>query len=58
MTLLGDRAWWLPAWLDRVLPRIALDGDAEPVDSEPGGEGHERRRQPLPARPAPAEGEG
>jgi putative drug exporter of the RND superfamily len=27
MTLLGDRAWTLPAWLDRVLPRISLDGD-------------------------------
>ena len=22
MTLLGDRAWWIPAWLDRILPRI------------------------------------
>jgi RND superfamily putative drug exporter len=27
MTLLGDRAWTLPAWLDRVLPRISLEGD-------------------------------
>ena len=26
MTLLGDRAWWLPAWLDRLLPRIELEG--------------------------------
>lgn len=26
MTLLGDRAWALPAWLDRVLPRIELEG--------------------------------
>jgi RND superfamily putative drug exporter len=22
--LLGHRAWWMPAWLDRVLPAIAL----------------------------------
>lgn len=22
MRLLGNRAWWLPAWLDKVLPRI------------------------------------
>ena len=27
MTLLGDRAWTLPAWLDQVLPRISLDGE-------------------------------
>jgi RND superfamily putative drug exporter len=27
MTLLGDRAWWLPGWLDRVLPTIALEGE-------------------------------
>jgi RND superfamily putative drug exporter len=26
VTLLGDRAWWLPGWLDRVLPRVTLEG--------------------------------
>jgi RND superfamily putative drug exporter len=26
VTLLGDRAWWLPAWLDRVLPDVSLEG--------------------------------
>jgi RND superfamily putative drug exporter len=26
MQLLGDRNWWIPAWLDRLLPRL----DAEP----------------------------
>jgi RND superfamily putative drug exporter len=26
VTLLGDHAWWLPAWLDRVLPNISLEG--------------------------------
>jgi RND superfamily putative drug exporter len=25
VTLLGDRAWWLPAWLDRALPNLSLD---------------------------------
>jgi hypothetical protein len=25
MQLLGDRAWWLPAWLDRRLPRLATE---------------------------------
>ncbi len=28
MSLLGDRAWGLPHWLDRVVPRISLEGPA------------------------------
>ena len=24
--LLGDRAWWMPAWLDRVIPNVSLEG--------------------------------
>ena len=32
MTLLGDRAWTLPVWLDRVLPRISLEGDLRDDD--------------------------
>jgi putative drug exporter of the RND superfamily len=32
VTLLGDRAWWLPAWLDRALPNISLEGRQEPQD--------------------------
>ncbi|CAM5508213.1 MULTISPECIES: MMPL family transporter [Streptomyces] len=27
MTLLQDRAWWLPAWLDRVLPEVDIEGE-------------------------------
>ena len=26
VTLLGDRAWWLPAWLDKILPDVSLEG--------------------------------
>ena len=26
MTLLGARAWWLPSWMERVVPRIQLEG--------------------------------
>lgn len=25
MALLGRRAWWLPGWLDRILPRLHVD---------------------------------
>jgi RND superfamily putative drug exporter len=34
MELLGDWNWWLPRWLDRLLPRIAVDGaDVPPVEA-------------------------
>jgi len=35
VTLLGDRAWWLPAWLDRALPNISLEGRPESSAPEP-----------------------
>jgi RND superfamily putative drug exporter len=28
MILLGDRNWWLPAWLERVLPHMRIEGSA------------------------------
>ena len=39
VTLLGDRAWWLPSWLDRLLPNISLEGHLE--------ESRERERVPA-----------
>jgi RND superfamily putative drug exporter len=39
MELLGNRNWWLPAWLDRLLPRIDVEGRhaalAHPIDRIP-----------------------
>ncbi|MBF4764442.1 MMPL family transporter [Nocardioides islandensis] len=29
MELLGDRNWWLPAWLDRILPRLRVEATEE-----------------------------
>ena len=26
MELLGDRNWWIPRWLDRILPKVDVDG--------------------------------
>lgn len=37
MELLGDRNWWIPAWLDRILPRINVEGGTTappPVEPE------------------------
>jgi RND superfamily putative drug exporter len=28
MSLLGRSAWWLPGWLDRILPRVDIEGAA------------------------------
>ena len=28
LALLGERAWWLPSWLDRVLPVFDVEGEA------------------------------
>ena len=28
MKLMGDANWWIPAWLDRLLPTIDIDGEA------------------------------
>ena len=27
MELLGDKNWWIPKWLDRILPEINVEGD-------------------------------
>ncbi|MEU9750365.1 MMPL family transporter [Streptomyces niveus] len=36
MRLLGSSNWWLPGWLDRVLPRVELtEGSAPPPDDAP-----------------------
>jgi putative drug exporter of the RND superfamily len=35
MELLGDRNWWLPGWLDRLLPHIDADGRGA-VDAQAG----------------------
>ncbi|HEY8524334.1 MAG TPA: MMPL family transporter [Acidimicrobiales bacterium] len=43
MELLGDRNWWLPRWLDRILPNLDVEGHAEPVAAEHD----EGERQPV-----------
>ena len=44
MKLMGDTNWWIPAWLDRLIPEIDIEGDsalpepefeAVPVDDAP-----------------------
>jgi RND superfamily putative drug exporter len=41
MELLGDRNWWLPRWLGRILPEVNVEGTVDevevPRDREPAG---------------------
>jgi len=32
MELLGDRNWWMPRWLDRVMPRLQVERRPVVVD--------------------------
>jgi len=35
MALLGKANWWLPAWLDRALPHLGVEGSAHDVEARP-----------------------
>ena len=49
VTLLGDRAWWLPDWLDRLIPDVSLEGKTvEALDDLEGDGGPaEPKREPV-----------
>jgi len=59
MALLGRANWWIPGWLDRVLPRVTVEG-ADPVNEpgrtavdttyRPATEGHPSDEQDLVSR--------
>ena len=36
MELLGARNWWLPRWLDRILPTISVEGAHVDAGAEAG----------------------
>jgi RND superfamily putative drug exporter len=35
MQLLGKKAWWMPEWLSKILPNLAVDPPDTPVDAKP-----------------------
>ncbi|MFB6991560.1 MMPL family transporter [Streptomyces sp. NPDC056178] len=41
LALLGRRAWWLPRWLDRLLPNVDVEGEGlrEQLGEKPDSEG-------------------
>jgi putative drug exporter of the RND superfamily len=53
MSLLGDRAWWLPRWLDRTLPSVNLEATTPassnaPTMDAPSAAGRDAERLSVP----------
>jgi putative drug exporter of the RND superfamily len=49
MKLMGRWNWWMPAWLDRLLPKISLEASAEPAEAGHEEASSEPSREPEPA---------
>ena len=52
MELLGDRNWWLPRWLDRIIPNIDVEGTPDELtdfdDDDPDlDEGADKELAPV-----------
>ncbi|MFC9499391.1 MMPL family transporter, partial [Streptomyces sp. NPDC056982] len=43
LALLGKRAWWLPKWLDRILPNVDVEGEGLKTASGGGDPAEEDR---------------
>ena len=44
MELLGSRNWWLPGWLDRLLPHVDVEGPRPEHELEPETGAHRGHR--------------
>ncbi len=60
LVLFGRAAWWLPAWLDRILPHVSIEGEEPPTPPSsprppppPPRRPPPRQHPPRPARPPP-----
>ncbi|MFI6008419.1 MMPL family transporter [Streptomyces sp. NPDC051243] len=42
LALLGKKAWWLPKWLDRVLPNVDVEGEGLRTEAESGEQDGDR----------------
>lgn len=56
LVLCGRAAWWLPRWLDRILPHVSIEGEAEGEGEGEGDDG--ARTAPLPIPPPAQSGSG
>ena len=51
--LIGPRTWWIPAWLDRLLPRVNIEGTSPPAPPS-GEDGRVPEPTPVPVEHAHA----
>jgi RND superfamily putative drug exporter len=51
MSLLGHLNWWLPGWLDRLLPRLDVDGPSDAGAAVHDHSGHDETRPPASDEP-------
>ncbi|MGW4142355.1 MMPL family transporter, partial [Streptomyces mirabilis] len=51
LALLGKTAWWMPHWLDRILPKVDVEGEALTHQSTitPAPPAHDNTATPEPA---------
>jgi len=57
VVMFGEAAWWLPGWLDKILPHISVEGETMPATEEPspGDDAGDTGSEPTePNAPAPA----
>ena len=47
MALMGDANWWLPGWLDRLLPHLAVEGTVPAATPAPTGDDDDDRELEL-----------
>ncbi|MFI5865912.1 MMPL family transporter [Streptomyces sp. NPDC051546] len=47
LALLGHKAWWLPKWLDRILPNVDVEGESlrKHLDDSADGSGPDKDRE-------------
>ena len=50
MHLLGDRAWYIPRWLDKVLPRLTIEPEEhdEETSSDSASDEREEDKELVP----------
>ncbi|MFE2609500.1 hypothetical protein ACFXDI_40645, partial [Streptomyces mirabilis] len=49
LALLGKTAWWMPHWLDRILPKVDVEGEGL-VHQSAVAPAHDDTAAPEPAR--------
>jgi uncharacterized membrane protein YdfJ with MMPL/SSD domain len=54
IVLFGKAAWWLPGWLDKLLPHISIEGETMPASEETPPADEVGDEGTGPAEPAPA----